>query len=556
MRELNRNASQRDEAAEQRDLIGDRRDDAAGERDLEGGRRDDAADRRDVEGQRRDEIAEQRDVEGQRRDDAAEQRDVEGQRRDKSFVYRDETPGHDHDVITETRDLLSETREAAASERRRSSADREAAAEERIQAGLDRGIAMADRMAGASGRDQSWLDRDYSTDDRAASARYRRYATEMATSLEFGWTVRQLDPPELLFMSPGCMTILGLDPDGPATTLSAVQAMIHSDDQPRMKTQLWGPGQTGRVAQTEMRFVRPDGELRWLRATTHPVLAQDGTVMRATDTLEDITDQKRSKDAFAAQLVAERASKAKDKFLSRVSHELRTPLNAVLGFGQLLAYDDDLSDSQADAVRHILRGGRHLLALIDDLLDFSSIETGELEVARVPVPYRQLVIDAVGLMTPAADAAGVTVLFERGPSDPDSYVYGDERRLRQVLLNLLSNAIKYNVDGGRVEIAYHLLDDSHLQLTVSDTGLGIEAQYLPRVFTPFDRMAQQASTIEGTGLGLALCQRLVEIMGGAIDIASQVGRGTTVTITLLVVPDPTQFVGHPTDRRNDTPRAI
>ncbi|MCW2528172.1 MAG: hypothetical protein JWM76_3032 [Pseudonocardiales bacterium] len=506
MRELNRNASQRDEAAEQRDLEGQRRDDAAG--------------KRDVDGEQRDQIAEQRDIDGEQRDATAER--------------RDRTTGAAHDVITETRDRLSVAREAAASERRRSSEDRRAAADERMQAGLDRGIAMADRMAGASGRDDSGVDRDNSTDDREASARYRRYATEMATSLEFGWTVRQLDPPQFLFVSPGCMKILGLDPDGPPATLPAVQAMIHSDDPTQVTTQFWASDHAGRIAQREMQFMRPGGEVRWLRVTTHPVLAEDGTVMRAADTLEDVTDERRSREALAAQVDAERANKAKDEFLSRVSHELRTPVNAVLGFAQLLELDD-LAESQADSVRHILQSGRHLRELIDDLLEFPVHETGgEIEIALIPVPYRQLVIDAVDLMTPAAEAAGVTLRVDHGRSDSESYVYGDARRLRQVLLNLLSNAIKYNVPAGRVEIGCVLLDDSHLRLAVTDTGVGIEAQYLPRVFTAFDRMAHQNSNIEGTGLGLALCQRLTEMMGGTIDVASQVGSGTTVTLTLPV----------------------
>ena len=521
----------RDVGAEHRDRTGDRRDDAAEKRDEVGDRRDDAAEQRDVAGERRDVAAEQRDVAGERRDVAAEQRDVAGERRDAAAHRSDRSTGRARDVLIDIRDLLSVTRRAGAAERLRASDDRRAAADERVQAGLDRDVAMSDRTEGASGREESELDRDISTNDRVAASNYRRYATELATSLEFGWTVRQLDPPEFLFVSPGCMRILGLDPDGPATTLAAVRAMIHPDDTARVATDFWDAAEPARMRMAELRLLHPSGEYRWMRLTSHPVLARDGSAMRATDTLEDITEQKISAEAVIAQREADRANVAKHRVPVQGEPRTADPLNAVLGFGQLLQLGD-LSEGQADAVDHIVGAGRHLMALIDDLLDITNIEAGHLSMTLGPVGVDGLLVDVIGLMKPAAVAAEVEILLEPTATGAPLYVQADRRRLRQVLLNVLSNAVKYNSSRGTVTVRSALADQSHVHVEISDTGVGIDPEYLPRLFTAFDRLGHRSSDIEGTGIGLALSKRLLEVMGGDIAISSALSRGTTVNVTL------------------------
>ena len=543
---------QREEVAEQRDHLGlqrghateqesNQRDQAAGQRDQKGQQRGQAPEQRDQESQQRGHAAEQRDQEGLQRDEAAEQREEEGDHRDQAAELRERSAADAAGAaVTDALSLVSLTRTVAAVERVRASQDRRAAADERAQAGRDRAGAVEDRMAGASGRDDSELDRENSTGDRAASASYRGYATELATSLQLGWTVRQLDPPKLLFVSPGCLKILGLDPHGPNLTVATARAMIHPDDASRIHTEWWPRARAGRTAQAELRVVQPTGVIRWLRVTSNPVLAGDGTVMRAADTIEDITDAKTAEHARWAQGNAERANTAKTEFLSRMSHELRTPLNSVLGFGQLLELDD-LSELQADAVGHIVAAGRYLLELIEDILDISRIETGHLKASLAAVEMPPLLADVVALMRPAAVAAGITIHSNPPAPDPFPLVHADQRRLRQVLLNLLSNAIKYNKPNGRIDITCQPAGRSHLQVTVSDTGLGIDTKYLSRLFTPFDRLHHQHSDIEGAGLGLALSQRLMSMMDGQIRVTSHLGQGSSFTITLpLAEPSPRQ----------------
>ncbi|MGZ4727035.1 MAG: ATP-binding protein [Acidimicrobiales bacterium] len=229
---------------------------------------------------------------------------------------------------------------------------------------------------------------------------------------------------------------------------------------------------------------------------------------------------------------AEQASAAKGQFLSRVSHELRTPLNAVLGFGQLLEMDDDLSAEQGEAVEHILRAGRHLLDLIDEVLDVSRIEAGELFLECEVVSAQAAFREALALIRPLAGESGVTIHDDALDDGPELYVAADRQRLLQVLLNLLSNAVKYNHPGGMVIASCDRLDDDTVRLVVSDSGSGIDLADLDRVFAPFDRVGAEQSNVEGTGIGLSLSLHLLEAMGGSIAVDSVVGVGSTFAIDL------------------------
>jgi protein-histidine pros-kinase len=231
------------------------------------------------------------------------------------------------------------------------------------------------------------------------------------------------------------------------------------------------------------------------------------------------------RDAVAA---AQAANEAKNHFLSRMSHELRTPLNAVLGFGQLL--ERQLKDTEySEAVGHIVKGGRHLLDLINDVLDIARIESGEMSISSEPVPVRGVVEETVQLMQPLAETAGVTLRLM--PGSCEDYVLADRQRLRQVLLNLLSNAIKYNRSGGQVWLGWHAAG-GRVALGVRDDGPGIHPAVQNRLFTPFDRLGAEASGIDGTGIGLALTRSLTEMMGGSIAVESAPGAGSTFTVTL------------------------
>lgn len=250
----------------------------------------------------------------------------------------------------------------------------------------------------------------------------------------------------------------------------------------------------------------------------------------------DITAAKRAEEALiAARDEAERANRAKSQFLSQMSHELRTPMNAILGFAQLLDVDPrpSLPQHQQAFVREILRGARHLLSLINEVLDLGRVEAGQLTVEQVPVPVDDLVDECLALMRALASAHGVRLLPPIGlPGSP--MVRADRTRLKQVLLNLMANAIKYNRAAGDVEVRCSI-EGEEMRLAVRDTGLGLTPADRERLFQPFERLGAGLANIEGTGIGLALSRRLVTAMGGEIGVDSEPGVGSTFWVRLPLV---------------------
>jgi len=213
-----------------------------------------------------------------------------------------------------------------------------------------------------------------------------------------------------------------------------------------------------------------------------------------------------------------------------MSHDLRTPLNAVLGFAQLLA-SDGLNVEQSECVHQILRGGQHLLNLINEVLDISRIEAGQLSLSPEPVAVRETVRHALDLVAPLAAQRSVTLVLDDQPEGARS-VIADRQRLNQILLNLLSNAVKYNRPGGRVTVAFELVSPTRFRIKVTDTGAGISRQKLQVLFTPFERLGAESTTVEGTGLGLALSRGLAEAMGGSLGVVSELDRGSTFWVEL------------------------
>jgi nitrogen-specific signal transduction histidine kinase/ActR/RegA family two-component response regulator len=250
---------------------------------------------------------------------------------------------------------------------------------------------------------------------------------------------------------------------------------------------------------------------------------------RAVLVSRDVTEAAAAESVMQeAKEAAERANAAKSEFMSRMSHELRTPLNSVLGFAQILEMELKSPD-ELEMVGYIHNSGKYLLELINEVLDISRIESGNITVMIEPIVLQALEKECIELVKGQANELGVTI---HSQSAYDFRVLGDQQRLKQVMLNLLSNAIKYNRPNGTVTISCAPTPSGKVRLSVCDTGPGITPDLLDRLFTPFDRLDAETSGIEGTGLGLALSRGLIEAIGGTMGVESTVGSGSTFWIEL------------------------
>ena len=346
------------------------------------------------------------------------------------------------------------------------------------------------------------------------------------------------------YWSESMYRLRGLSPDDPRPPEQLASACLHPEERAAwqaMERRYAASASAGELHEWEFRVVWPDGSLHWLVSRGRTVCDEAGRLLYMTGVNVDVTGRHQAQAALLEGQRLEQARRAQSEFLARVSHELRTPMNAVLGFAQLMAYDaaEPLTVRQAERLGRIEAAGRHLLALIDDVLDLARIDADQQPLVDEPVPLEPLVREALDWVAAQALAAGVSLRLAR-PRLPGR-VRGDRRRLGQVLVNLLTNAIKYNRPGGWVEVDTRGLTEpgawdeeasSQWALVVRDSGRGIAPALAQRIFEPFNRLGAELEGIAGTGIGLTIVRQLTERMGGHIELDSEPGVGSEFRVWL------------------------
>jgi PAS domain S-box-containing protein len=310
---------------------------------------------------------------------------------------------------------------------------------------------------------------------------------------------------------------------------------IYSEDRTAVEKAAWHAFKSGETLDVRFRVVWPDGRVVVLEVVARGTYLLDGKATGMSGTCRDVSGAVQNERLQREKEAAERANRAKSEFLSRVSHELRTPLNGILGFAQLMQLDraQPLKGDQQRRLESVLRAGRHLLDLINEVLDLSRIESEDFSLTLQPVNLAKAVNLCLNLVQPLADGSAVQL----PPADlPVCMVQADPRALEQVLMNLLSNAIKYNRPHGVVHISQHQ-ENNQVVLAIGDEGLGLSPEQQAGLFQPFNRLGAERTRIEGSGLGLVISRDLMQAMGGALTVESQLGQGAVFSLVLPLASD-------------------
>lgn len=339
------------------------------------------------------------------------------------------------------------------------------------------------------------------------------------------------------YLSDRCFEATGLSPNDllGKTRFALVERSMPKDDKDK-----WEAFQDAlqkhepiKAFQYQLYFL--DKEPMTVQLEGRPFWGEDGSFLGYRGAARDITrDVRHAHELERAKQEAEQANNAKSEFISSMSHELRTPMNGILGFAQLLEIhpEIELSEQQHEYVTQIRIAGEHLLELINDILDLSKIEAGKVHLNIEPVDPLAVIETCLEVLQPMAQQHDVSVSFDGYGYDDQQSVLADRTRLNQVVMNLCSNAIKYNRPGGRVEILAQNTPQHMLRVSVSDTGIGIAPEHFDKLFTPFNRLDAEVSGIEGTGVGLSITLKLIELMNGKISFDSREGEGTTFVFEL------------------------
>ena len=288
----------------------------------------------------------------------------------------------------------------------------------------------------------------------------------------------------------------------------------------------------GQTQNCELQMLNANGAPVWIGLAANLAQGPEG-VSTLRVMLKDISERKqligelqeRNVELEHTRQVADKANRAKSDFLASMSHELRSPLNAILGFAQLMEIGTPApTPAQKSAIDQILHGGWYLLDLVNEILDLAGIESGQLALTMGTESLAEVLQDCQIMIAPQAAASGIQISFPR--FEQACLVFADRRRVKQVLINLLSNAIKYNRPQGTVEVAWSLHSPARVRVSVKDSGMGLTPGQLAQLFQPFNRLGQETGPQEGTGIGLVVSRRLVELMGGHMGVHSTPGEGS------------------------------
>nr|WP_246723074.1 response regulator [Aliikangiella sp. G2MR2-5] len=304
---------------------------------------------------------------------------------------------------------------------------------------------------------------------------------------------------------------------------------IHPDDRKKLEDDYSKLMQAG-TYQREYRILDASGQYSWVMDKLVLIKNELGEPQEILGYSINIDERKRAEEEMLISLEeARKANQAKSDFLSNMSHELRTPMNAIIGFNQLILNSKSINADEKECAQEVEKAGKHLLSLINDVLDLAKVESGKIDLTLEPVSVRKTVEDCMKLVSPLAQGKNIEIRYD---SIGSGTVWSDRVRLRQVLLNLLSNAIKYNKKNGSVELKLDKKENGETKILIIDTGLGIAKNRIGELFQPFNRLEAENSSIEGTGIGLALVRSIVEQMGGSVGVESEAGVGSTFWITL------------------------
>ncbi len=346
----------------------------------------------------------------------------------------------------------------------------------------------------------------------------------------------------LTFISPAVTAVLGFDPED--LIGQDIVEHMHPDDQDAAREQIARLGIETDSIRLTYRVHHRDGHLVWLESTVHAIYNEQGEdVTEAIAVTRDVSERKNYElQLLEAREKAEAANRTKSTFLANMSHELRTPLNAIIGFSEILKrelYGPLGDENYSDYAGLIYDSGSHLLDLINDILDMSKVEAGKMEISLAPIDIQDVAETCLKLVETKSAEKNLNLELTVDPAIGGQSVLGDLRATKQIMLNLLSNAVKFTGEGGTIRIDIRPLGED-VELRVSDNGIGIKPEDIPRLLKPFEQVVGESSLAEeGSGLGLALTKSFCELQGGSFELDSDVGVGTSVRITLPKAPTDT-----------------